>query len=140
MKRITIEKVIEFHKIIINKTGGLHGIRDINLLYSSIENAFQTYDEKELYPTDIDKISMICYSVIRNHPFIDGNKRIGVALLCVLCDINNISINCSDDELVQLALNIAQNKYKKEEIKEWIISHTVRNIKTKRTIIKHKKK
>lgn len=116
MIMIELEVVLEIHKMLINATGGSHGIRDVELLKSALENAFQTFDGLELYTEDIIKIAVIAYSVTNNHSMIDGNKRLGVALMGVLCKLNNIKLRYSQNELIELGLKIAQHEYSKEDI------------------------
>lgn len=74
------EQVIKLHSSLIAKTGGMDGIRDENLLDSALKSPFQTFDGSKLYPDILDKASQLCYSLVGNHPFADGNKRIGVHL------------------------------------------------------------
>ena len=74
------EQVIKIHSILISKTGGMDGVRDENLLDSALKTPFQTFEGKDLYPEILDKASQLCYSLIKNHPFADGNKRIGIHL------------------------------------------------------------
>lgn len=130
MRTIPYEKVLEIYKRLIRESGGVYGVRDEGLLRASLESAFQTFDGIELYSTDVDKIAAVCYNVIKNHPLIDGNKRLGITLMAVLCDINDIPLECSDEELVELGVGIAEGKYDREQVKSWIIAHIKRNEKT----------
>ncbi|MBU3190305.1 type II toxin-antitoxin system death-on-curing family toxin [Clostridium bowmanii] len=123
MIKLEINEVLEIHEMLINASGGSHGIRDIELLKSALENAFQTFDGCELYDDDITKISSIAYSVINNHSMIDGNKRLGITLMGVLCKLSNIKLKYNQSELVELGLKIAQKEYLKENIEDWIRRH-----------------
>lgn len=123
MIMLELNEVLEIHKMIINATGGSHGIRDIELLKSALENAFQTFDGCELYNEDITKISAITCSVTNNHPMIDGNKRLGVTLMGVLFKLNNVKLEYEQSELVELGLKIAQHEYSKEDVENWIRVH-----------------
>jgi len=129
MKTIPYEKVLEIYKRLIRESGGVYGIRDEGLLRASLESAFQTFDGIELYPTVVDKIAAVCYNVIKNHPLIDGNKRLGITLMAVLCEINDIPLECSDQEIVELGVAIAEGRYDRKQIKSWIIEHTKRGVK-----------
>ena len=71
------EQVIKLHSSLIAKTGGMDGIRDENLLDSALKSPFQTFDGSELYPDILDKASQLCYSLVENHPFADGNIASG---------------------------------------------------------------
>jgi death-on-curing protein len=117
------KQVIHGHKKIIEQTGGADGIIDIGLIESAIKRPFATFDGKQLYPDDTEKISSLVYSLINNHGFVDGNKRIGMAIMLLIANINNIKLVYEQKEIVELGLNIANGKYKEDEIKNWIKRH-----------------
>ena len=119
----TEEQVKKIHSSLISRTGGLDGIREENLLDSALKLPFQTFDLKELYPEIIDKAAQLCYSMIENHPFIDGNKRTGVHLMLVFLELNNVKIKYSQKELIDFGFGIASGKIARDEIKEWILAH-----------------
>lgn len=119
----TEEQVKKIHSSLIRKTGGLDGVRENNLLDSALKAPFQTFDLKELYPEVIDKAAQLCYSMIENHPFVDGNKRMGVHLMLVFLELNNVNIKYSQKELIDFGLGIASGKISRDKIKEWILSH-----------------
>ncbi|OEF96660.1 death-on-curing protein [Vulcanibacillus modesticaldus] len=123
MKGINVSQVILFHQKIISRTGGSDGIRDISLIESALNRAFATFDGKELYEDDLVKISVITYGLINNHGFVDGNKRIGIAVMLFLLKINFINVKYSQKELVELGLKVATGEYKEKEIEDWIIGH-----------------
>jgi len=85
--RPSIDTIIIFHEELINKIGGLHGIRDKNLLDMSVNSTFQTFGGIDLYPTLINKAAHLVYSLIKNHPFLDGNKRIGVTAMIAFLNL-----------------------------------------------------
>ena len=117
------EQVVKIHRSLIEKTGGMDGIRDAQLLDSALKTPFQTFGGNNLYPDILDKASQLCYSLIKNHPFIDGNKRIGVHLMLLFLKLNNIEVNYSQQELIDFGLDIASGKMSKNDIKGWIIEH-----------------
>ena len=117
------EQVVKIHRSLIEKTGGMDGIRDAQLLDSALKTPFQTFGGNNLYPNILDKASQLCYSLIENHPFIDGNKRIGVHLMLLFLKLNNIEVNYSQRELIDFGLDIASGKMSKNDIKGWIIEH-----------------
>ena len=117
------EQVLKLHNSLITKTGGMDGLRDKNLLDSALKSPFQTFGGKELYPDIFDKATQLCYSLIENHPFADGNKRIGVHLTLLFLMVNNENIEYSQEELIDFGLNIAAGKMSKDEIREWLIGH-----------------
>src|SRR4051794_4516999 len=100
MRFLTIENIILFQEKIIKESGGSAGIRDRGLIESALNRAFMTYDGKDLYPSIIEKISVIVYSLISNHGFVDGNKRIGVAAMVILLKMNNIKMYYTQKELI----------------------------------------
>ena len=118
------EQILQIHSSLITKTGGIDGIREYNLLDSSLKSIFQTFDRKELYSSILDKAAQLCYSLIENHPFLGGNKRIGVHLMLIFLKINGIDLNYSQEELIDFVLKIASGKIKKDEIKEWFVNHS----------------
>ena len=107
----------------VEATGGSFGIRDGNLLDSALEGIFQTFDGKELYPTKEEKGAMLGYSLISNHAFVDGNKRIGVYVMLTFLEVNGIRIECTDDELIELGLGVAAGEISYEELLDWILNH-----------------
>lgn len=123
MKTITIEEVVLFHRKIIDRTGGSHGIRDLGLVESALNKALLTFDGQDLYIEIENKISVIAYALIKNHGFVDGNKRIGVAIMLLLLRLNQINISYTQDELVSLGLEVADGKLKEEDIQNWIKQH-----------------
>ncbi|MGN0728044.1 type II toxin-antitoxin system death-on-curing family toxin [Treponema sp.] len=117
------EQVIKIHSSLITRTGGMDGIRDKNLLDSALKSPFQTFGSNELYPDILDKASQLCYSLVENHPFADGNKRIGVHLTLLFLKLNNVNVEYSQTELIDLGLSIASGKMNKNEIKNWLLNH-----------------
>lgn len=125
MRCLSIENILLFHEKIINETGGSLGIRDKGLVESALNRAFATYDGKDLYSSDIDKISVIAHSLICNHGFVDGNKRIGISVMLFLLKMNNIKISYTQQELIELGLKTAEGILKEKDILNWINNHTI---------------
>jgi len=123
MIMLSIEDLLLIAKKLIERFGGTFGIRNKGLLESSLNNAFQTFDGEELYKTDVEKIAVISYSIIRNHPMIDGNKRLGISVLLILCKLNNIILEYTREEAVDLAVRIAEGSIDIEDVVEWIKKH-----------------
>ena len=123
MKSINLEQVIKFHQKLINATGGSYGIRNKDLIDSAIHRGLSTFEGEDLYKTDIEKIAAITHSLVRNHGFVDGNKRIGIAAMLLLLKINNIPIVYSQRELIALGLGIADSRVEFENIVDWINQH-----------------
>lgn len=116
-------QIITIHSILIKRTGGMDGVRDENLLDSALKAPFQTFGGQELYPTVQKKAACLCYSLVNNHAFIDGNKRIGILAMMTFIEINGMEIECSNEELIQLGLGIAAGEISQEMILKWISNH-----------------
>lgn len=124
MKKISKDQVLMLHSMVIKQSGGIDGIRDNGLLDSALNVPFQSFGNEELYPSIQGKAARLCYSIINNHPFIDGNKRIGVLVMLVFLKINNIIIHCQDKDIIDLGLGIASGKYDISYLMDWIILHS----------------
>lgn len=116
----SFNQVQKIHTALIKETGGIDGIRDTGLLDSSLQAIFQNFSGHNLYPSIADKVSQLSYSIIKNHPFLDGNKRIGVHLMLLFLQLNKINIVYTQEQLINLGLGIASGNLGKEDIKNWI--------------------
>ena len=114
------KQILKLHSELVEKFGGIDRVRDKGLIESSINNVYQSYFGVEKYPTIEEKAARLCYSFIKNHAFLDGNKRIGIYVMMVLLELNGISLNCSNDELTELGLKIADSSIGYSEILEFI--------------------
>ena len=123
MIRLSNEKVLLLHRLITEETGGDPNIRDIALLESALESAFATFDGVELYPTKQEKGARIGYSLISNHAFVDGNKRIGMFVMMIFLEINGIVIRPSNEEFARVGLAVAAGEMKYQDLLEWIIEN-----------------
>ncbi|MCR1900129.1 type II toxin-antitoxin system death-on-curing family toxin [Irregularibacter muris] len=124
MKWLSKEQVIKIHSMLINQTGGIDGIKDEGLLESALNAPFQTFDGEYIYKTIKAKAAKLGYFLIKNHPFIDGNKRIGILVMMTFLEINGIEIDCTDEELIILGLGLADGSINDMELLNWIISHS----------------
>ena len=123
MIKFSREKVLLLHKLITEETGGDPNLRDIALLESALESAFQTFDGEELYPSKEEKGARLGYSLISNHAFVDGNKRIGMYIMLTFLEVNSIRIYPSVDEVIRVGLAVASGSMKYEELLEWIFEN-----------------
>ena len=123
MIKFSKEKVLLLHKLLAEATGGSVGVRDEGLLASALEGAFAVYGDKEFYPSKEEKGARLGYTLISNHAFVDGNKRIGVYVMLSFLEMNGIRIRCSDEELVHIGLSIASGYMSYEELLQWVIDH-----------------
>lgn len=123
MIKLSQEKVLLLHEIITRETGGDASVRDYALLDSALASAFQTFDGQELYPTKEEKGARLGYSLISNHAFVDGNKRIGMFVLLVFLEVNGIKLRPSVDDVARVGLAVASGTMKYDELLEWIIDN-----------------
>lgn len=125
MIKFTQEKVLLLHKLITEETGGEPNIRDVNLLNSALESAFQTFDGQELYPSKEEKGARLGYSLISNHAFVDGNKRIGMYVLLAFLEVNGIRIDPSVDDVARVGLAVASGEMDYHSLLHWILDNKV---------------
>lgn len=125
MIKFSKEKVKLLHQLMAEATGGSVGVRDEGLLDSAIENAFATFGGEELYPSKEEKAASLAYSLISDHAFVDGNKRIGVYVMLSFLELNGIRIEASDDDVIKLGLGTADGSMKRDEILAWIVEHEI---------------
>lgn len=117
-EKFTIEDIEFIHDTMIEKYGGIYGIRDKNLLYSVTNTPYQSCFGEDLYPTILDKAAKLLYDFCNYQIFIDGNKRTGVAVSNTLLVINNYELTLSDIEMYELAINIANHKIEINDVKQ----------------------
>lgn len=125
MKRLSREIIIQRHSELIEKFGGLYGIRDNGLLDSAINQPYQTFANTELYPTIIDKASKLCFGIAKNHPFIDGNKRTAAFALEALLNINSYNLISDDQELIEIIYKLSSSEISEEEFNDWVHQRSV---------------
>ena len=123
MKTMQIKDIIKLHSKMIAATGGASGVRDIGLVESALNRCHSSFGGQDLYPEIIQKISVVAYSIINNHGFIDGNKRIGIAVMLMLLRLNELQVSYTQAELVNLGLGVASGELKEQEIEKWIEQH-----------------
>ena len=125
MIRFSKEKVLLLHQLMAEATGGDIGVRDEALLESAIENIFATFDGVELYPSKEEKAARLGFSLISNHAFVDGNKRIGMYIMLSFLEVNGIKIDATNDEVVAIGLGVATGEFGYEDILQWIHLHKI---------------
>ena len=123
MIKFSKEKVLLLHQLLAEATGGSIGVRDEALLDSALENAFSGYGDKEFYPSKEEKGARLGYSLISNHAFVDGNKRIGIYVMLSFLEMNGIRIRCTDEEIVHIGLSTADGSMGYEELLQWVREH-----------------
>ena len=123
MIKLSKEKVLLLHRLMARETGGSVGVRDEGLLESALEGAFATFDGQELYPGKEEKAAKIGFSLISNHAFVDGNKRIGMYVMLTFLEVNGIRIDATNGDVEELAMSVAAGESSYEEILKWINVH-----------------
>lgn len=123
MIKFSKEKVMLLHKMLGEETGGSIGLRDEGLLDSALESAYASFDGVDFFPSKEEKAAKICFSLISNHTFVDGNKRIGMYVMLTFLEINGIPMNCTNDEVSSVGLSIASGEMDYNQILEWILNH-----------------
>lgn len=126
MTWLTEEQLIYLHDELIRATGGSQGLRDKNLLQSALYSPLQTFDSSELFPTIQQKVARLACGLTQNHPFVDGNKRIGAHAMLVVLELNGIQLHYTQRELADTFLQLAASEIGYDELLAWLTSH-IRN-------------
>ncbi len=121
---ISLNEVMQLHKRSVQDYGGSHGVRDINLLESAIARPYQSFGDVEFYSTPFEKAAAIIESIVKNHPFIDGNKRTGLLAGYTLLYRSKIQITVTQEEAYQFVIDIASSIIVFDEIVLWLQNHT----------------
>ncbi len=124
MRYLSLAEVLDLHHQLIEQSGGSIGIRDLGNLESALAQPGMTFGGEDLYPTVIDKAVALGFSIIMNHPFIDGNKRTGHAAMEIFLILNGMEISASVDEQEQVILAVASGDLGREDFGEWLRQHT----------------
>ena len=120
MIKFSKDKVLLLHELMAQETGGSVGVRDEALLESALEGAFATFDGQELYPTKEEKAARLGFTLVSNHAFVDGNKRIGLYVMLTFLEVNGIHVECRDEEIVRVGFALAEGIMGYEELLDWI--------------------
>ena len=123
---LTLGEVLELYHRIIRQSGGSQGIRDLGALESALAQPRMTFGNQELYPTVVEKASALGFSLIKNHPFVDGNKRTGHAAMETFLVLNGFELDASVDEQEQIILQVASGELESDEFTAWLSGHVVR--------------
>ena len=125
MRYLSLPEVLELHDKIIEVSGGARGIRDIKALESTINQPRLTFNQADLYPDVLTKASALCFFLVMNHPFIDGNKRIGHAAMETFLILNGFEIEASIDEQEKIILDLASGRLDREKFSAWLNKHII---------------
>lgn len=125
MKIITKKQIIMLHDQLISETGGTPGLRDEGLLESALFAPFQLFGNEELYPSIIEKAARLGFGLVKNHAFIDGNKRIGAHAMLIFLALNEIETDYTQDDLVNIILGVASGQNDYSDQLGWVRVHTI---------------
>jgi len=125
IRTVTLDELLILHQFLLEQSGGMSGVRDLAMLELSVAQPLMTFDGQDLYPTIIDKAAALCFSLVMNHPFVDGNKRIGHAAMETLLVLNGHELLCPVAEQEQQILHLAEGRIKREEFTAWVRMHAI---------------
>ena len=120
---LSLEQVLRIHASMVDVYGGATGVRDMGLLQSAVAMPQASYGGQALHPTLFDQAAAYLYHLVQNHPFLDGNKRIGAASALVFLAMNGIQIEGDEDGLVELTMAVASGHLGKEAVADWLANH-----------------
>ena len=123
MKYLSERQILLLHEQLLKQTGGLSGVRDDGLLKSALAAPMQSFDGSDAYPSLQQKAARLCYGLVKNHPFVDGNKRIGAHAMLVLLAINGIELTYTQKELSDVVLAVAAGEQSYDALLLWVIAH-----------------
>jgi len=117
---LTPEQVLFLHSRLVEETGGLQGVRDLSMLLSALGRAQATFDNQDLYPDVFARCAALLDSLIRNHPFMDGNKRTAIGAAVLFFELNGYLLMVAQEEMVRFTLACAQSQVELEEMTAWL--------------------
>jgi death-on-curing protein len=125
VRYLTLSEVLEVHRQVMAQSGGAEGLMHLPALESALAQPQMTFGGEELYPTLVDKAAALGYALIKNHPFLDGNKRTGHAAMEVFLVLNGYEIRAAVDEQEHIILQVAASEIDREEFTRWLRTHVV---------------
>jgi death-on-curing protein len=125
MRYLTLDEVLELHRLALEQSGGATGLRDLGALESAIAQPYMTFGGQDVYPTLVEKASALAFSLVKNHPFVDGNKRAGHAAMETFLVLNGNELSAGVEEQERVVLGVAAGTVAREEFTEWARVHVV---------------
>ena len=125
MIRLSKSQVLLIHDQLISETGGSSGLRDEGILDSALNAPFQTFSGEDVYPSLQQKAARLCFGLVKNHPFVDGNKRIGAHVMLVFLALNGIELQHSQTEVSDVILQLAAGEIEATDLLHWILAHQI---------------
>lgn len=124
MKFLTVEDVLLLHQLAIDKAGGAYDLRSLELLDSAVGRCRASFGGRYLYKSIFDKAASLTHSIIKNHPFVDGNKRTGIYSAMTFLELNGYKFKAGQDELVEFALGVDLKNTDVENMSKWLKGHS----------------
>src|SRR5947208_1687346 len=128
MRYLTLDEVLELHRLVLEQAGGTPGMRDLGALESAIVQPYMAFGGQDLYPTLAEKASALAFSLVMNHPFLDGNKRVGHAAMETFLVLNGYELSAATEEQERIVLGLAAGTIGREEFTEWVRTHLVERV------------
>ncbi len=125
MRYLTLKQIIYLHTQVITQSGGSHGVLNLAGLESAVAQPRMTFGGEDLYPTVVDKAAVLGFCLIQNHPFVDGNKRVGHAAMETFLVLNGLEIDAPVDEQEAVILRVASGEMSRDDFSEWVGGHVV---------------
>ena len=123
MIRLSKPQILLLHEQLIAETGGSSGLRDEGMLDSALNSPFQTFGGEDVYPSLQQKAARLCFGLVKNHPLVDGNKRIGAHAMLVFLALNGIELQHTQSELSDVILQLAAGEIEATDLLRWILAH-----------------
>jgi death on curing protein len=123
VRYLTLGEVLELHRLVLAQTGGGWGLRDLGALEAAVAQPRQTFEGRDLYPTLVEKAAALGFSLIQNHPFVDGNKRVGHAAVETFLLLNGHELQASVAEAEAVVLRVAGGQCSRAEFVTWLDTH-----------------
>ncbi len=123
MRYLTLSEVLELHRRTLETSGGTGGLRDLGMLESAIAQPRMTFGGSDLYPDLATQAAALCFSLIANHPFVDGNKRVGHAAMETFLLLSGREIDAPVDEQERIILAVAAGHLSRDELTRWVREH-----------------
>ena len=125
MRYLSFREILELHEAVIEISGGARGIRDMPALESAVNQPRLTFNQADLYPNIVAKAAALCFFLVMNHPFVDGNKRVGHAAMETFLILNGCEIEATVAEQEQIILDLAAGKLTREAFTNWLKDHVI---------------
>ena len=116
MKFLSLPEILEIHQDQVARYGGTLGVRDIELLKSAIGMPMATYGGDFLHTDVYEMAAAYLYHLVKNHPFLDGNKRVGAVAALVFLLLNGYDFNAPEDDFAELVLAVARGELDKAQV------------------------